>query len=510
MTDHHEPRLDAVDQAGRAAGRGLHDHVQRHVDPELVLAGLPAADVPTRRGRLLAAAAVAALFFGSVAVLGDGPEGDERSRLEVDEDGNPLPVPQPAELTFLGPSDGRDSEQLPLTVEPSTDLRDGDEVTVSGTGFVPGEQVGIVQCAREAGGEVREQRAGIDGCTITGVAYADADSDGRATGTYRVHRIITTAVTGTVDCAAEADRCIIAMGALSDYDRSGGLAVSFRGGGEPLDLPTLTVSPAEALGDADVVLVEGSGFPPGALLGLSVCSLDPSACWSTGEEIEITGEQAAALGYEGVHLGLQSDDEGRVSGHVPVWRYLPGPTPGTYVDCAVSRCALRVNSASNEVTAMPAPVPLTFVGGGEGPIPPAIEVHPTDDLRPGDEVVVRGAGFEPRAYLEVSLCATPADDPQRLAMGCVSSDGGEPRRVDDDGGFAFEWELPGIGDLMADGATTTLCGPGADCVGPPAQVRCDGGETVCLLQVTPYPSEERAILQPPAFPPAPVEITFRD
>jgi hypothetical protein len=509
MTDQPDPDLDAVDRAAGAASRGLHDHVQRRVDPERLLAALPSAEPPTRRGRLLVAAAVAALFFGSVAVLGDGPSGDERSRLEVDEDGNPLPVPQPAELTFLGPSDGRDSQQLPITVEPSTELADGDQVTVSGTGFVAGEQVGIVQCAREAGGEVREQRAGIDGCTITGVTYADADADGTATGTYRVRRVITTAATGTVDCAAEAERCIIAMGALSDYDRSGGLAVSFRGGGEPLRLPTVTVSPPEGLADGDVVHVEGSGFEPNRYFGLSVCSLDPSTCWSTGEEMEIEGDAAAALGYEGTHVGLRSDGDGRVSGDVPVWRFLPGTTPGTYVDCAVSRCSLRIDITFDEVPAVPAPVALGFAGGGEGPIPPAIEVHPTDDLRPGDEVVVRGAGFEPGAFLDVSLCATPADDPQRLAMGCVTSDGGEPRRVDDDGGFAFEWELPGIGELLGEGATTTLCGPGADCVGTPAQVRCDGGETVCLLQVTQYPGEERTTLQPPQFPPAPVEITFQ-
>ena len=89
-------------------------------------------------------------------------------------------------LTPLGPNDGRDSIQLPITVEPHVDLQDRQVVTATGGGFVPGEQVGIVQCAREAGGEVRERRAGIDGCDIGSVQYADADADGVATGDFTV------------------------------------------------------------------------------------------------------------------------------------------------------------------------------------------------------------------------------------------------------------------------------------------------------------------------------------
>ena len=46
-------------------------------------------------------------------------------------------------LRPLGPRDGKSSIQLPLTVEPSTGLHDGQTVTVSATGFVPGESVGL-------------------------------------------------------------------------------------------------------------------------------------------------------------------------------------------------------------------------------------------------------------------------------------------------------------------------------------------------------------------------------
>ena len=174
MTDAHDPSLDDLDRAARAASHGLHAHVNRQVEPELLLASLPPHGAAPNRGRLLAAAAVAVLFIGTVAVLGDGPGGDDRSRLELDEDGNKLPPPQPGVLTPLGPRDGRDSIQLPVEVEPNVDLRDGDKVTVTGPGFVPGERVGIVQCASEAGegnGGTREQRAGIDVCNLGTVQY---------------------------------------------------------------------------------------------------------------------------------------------------------------------------------------------------------------------------------------------------------------------------------------------------------------------------------------------------
>ncbi len=512
VTDPRDPDLQAVDEAARAASRGLRDHVSRRVDPELLLAALPAAEPPRRHGRILAAAAVAALFFGSVAVLGDGPGGDERSRLELDEDGNRLPAPEPGALTPLGPNDGLDSIQLPITVEPNVDLRDGDTVTASGPGFVPGEQVGIVQCAREAGGEAREQRSGIDACTTATVQYANADDAGVATGTFRVQRILTTPATGTVDCALEAERCIVAMGAIGDYDRSGGFGVAFAAGGEPIDVPALSVAPAEGLADGEVVHVEGDGFEPSSPLMLNVCSIDPAGCWSTGEPIELDGEdvQALEMGDEYVggyaFTGLLADAEGRVSADVPVWRFLPGPTPASYVDCAVSACRLRVTA---DVGYSPAPAILTFAPGGAAPQPPAVAVNPTQDLQPGDEIVVRGAGFQPGTYFHVELCAAPAADPSSVVW--CSGEGGDDK-VDDDGGFALLFEVPDPGDMgdVVDGgmATSTTCSGTGGCAPPgstPAE--CDGAELVCSIRVQTY--QDGMAAGPPQFVPEPVVITFR-
>ena len=437
----------------------------------------------------------------------------------MDEDGNKLPDPQPGVLTPLGPHDGRDSIQLPVTVEPNVDLTDGHLVTASGPGFIPGERVGIVQCASEAGennGGTREERLGIDGCNVGSVQYANADAEGVATGTINVRRVLTTPATGTVDCALEAQRCIVAMGALDDYDRSGGYGVAFRGGGEPIDIPTVTVSPIEGLADGDLVHVEGEGFTPGPVQ-LGLCSIDPAGCWTIGNPFRLSAAETRDLGLsdqygggEYLGTGLVADPQGRVSGDVQVWRFLPTTEPGSYIDCAVSRCSLRLTSELDGLA--PPPPVLGFAPGGTGPVPPAIAATPTRDLQPGDEIVVRGAGFAPGAYYSISLCAAPPGDPVNV-FGCVSSDESQ-HQVDPDGGFAREVEVPDIesfadgGGFSEEGATTTMCATESGCLPTLTESElCDGAHSVCTIRVDAYTGGPD--VGPPQFPAVPIPITFR-
>src|SRR3546814_2514733 len=75
---------------------------------------------------------------------------------------------------------------------------------------------------------------------------------------------------------------MVAAGALSDYDRSGGHAITMLGEGRPIEVPTVEVAPADGLADGSVVAVSGSGFTPNEVVSLSVCSADPATCWQTG------------------------------------------------------------------------------------------------------------------------------------------------------------------------------------------------------------------------------------
>lgn len=490
-----EPLLRALDERAHQAARGLRGHVEQHLAPIAPPATRPAPRWAGWRSRVVAVAAVAALVVGFAAT--QGPDGGGR-RVEIDDARRPELAS--GLLTPLGPRDGKDSVQLPVTAEPSTGLRDGDEVTVRGEGFVPGESVGIVQCAREAGGETPETRGGVDGCYIGDYVNVNADDQGVAQGTYVVKRILTTPLTGSVDCAAEVGRCIVAIGAISDYDRSGGLAVEFAPDVEPVELPTVQAQPAEALADGQAVRVTATGLTPGDVMSVEVCSSDPSACWSTG--VPVTDPE----GYGA--LGLPVDQSGRVDAEVPVWRFLPGGEPGTYVDCAVSRCSLRLSGRT-----APPTVPLSFRGDEPPPTAPAFGVEPSEGVAPGDEVVVAGEGFRPGDQIWVSLCAEPVAPEEQQQYGGACTGLGEPIEVGEDGAFVAAWRLPeppsfGGGELCeSPGPCTTVAQRPAV---------CDGSVDRCTLTAEGdwygYAGGGHGTVfaaAPPIFPPAPVPITYR-
>ena len=499
MTDH-DPFAE-LDRQATGAANGLREHVLHRLDVDGGLDALPTGSPRMRRWRILAVAAAAALLVGAVAVT----SGDDSSRVRVDLD-EALPDVEPGLLRPLGPRDGRDSIQLPLTVEPSTGLRDGQAVTVSANGFVPGESVGLVQCAKEAGGETAETRGGIDGCLIDPYVSLTADEDGSVTGQYEVRRVLTTPLTGTVDCAAEANRCIVAMGALNDYDRSGGHGIEFAPGGEPVVIPVVTVTPTDGLADGDVVHITADHLTPDSFVTIEVCSSDPSACWQTGKLTTVEHDEMGQ-DYTEHLIGLPADAAGHLEGDIPVWRYLPGGEPGTYVDCAISRCSLRLSGAT-----APPTVPLSFNPGGEGPEAPTLAVDPSDGLAPGDEVTVRGVGFAPGGQVWVSLCAKVVEGGDMMGYGTCASSQDEPAAtVAGDGTFELRFEIPQMGRFQdyygSDGCTDTGCTEDTQ-PWDGEEIRCDGVVSACeiLAEVMPYTGP---VATPPVFYAAPAPVTFR-
>jgi hypothetical protein len=75
-----------------------------------------------------------------------------------------------AEAMPASPTDGKQSQKLPVLVTPRERLADGQGITAVGNGFVPGERVGIVQCAAEAGIN------GVTSCDRGTVQYATAST----------------------------------------------------------------------------------------------------------------------------------------------------------------------------------------------------------------------------------------------------------------------------------------------------------------------------------------------
>ena len=255
------------------------------------------------------------------------------------------------------------------------------------------------------------------------------------------------------------------------------------------------MTPAADLADGDRVHVSGAGLTPGTRLDVAVCSSDPLSCWQTGEVL--AGP---------VPWGLAVDDDGEIDADVPVWRFLPGDQPGTYVDCVVSRCSLRFSGET-----APPTVPLRFSPEGSPPAAPSLSADPTERLAPGDTVVVRGAGFEPGTAFYLSLCAGPPSSDHGVRYHCGSQSG--EQRTDDDGTFLVEFEIPEMSapDEVPMVTTSMPCADGTACGPEPGwptgDARCDDVHTSCAITVDLMTQMDGP--GPPAWSPTPVPVTFR-
>jgi hypothetical protein len=249
------------------AGQGGGDHREAPEDPYLTGDGT----TPTRPRHLAwmvtSGAVVLVLVVGAVLITKGARTG-----------GGPAQVDGPiTEVAPAAPWDGKASMRLPVTITPNRDLVDGQEVTVSASGFPPHADLGVLMCTNAAA------FGGISACDISTASSSVsgtpvvADAQGNVTTTYRVRTRFTVmapqpvsapvtsmvrdggveAVIGSVpatpaqavDCTdGDIDpdvwpsvvpkdpsqdpggfTCIVAIGMITDYDKSGGAAVGFSG-----------------------------------------------------------------------------------------------------------------------------------------------------------------------------------------------------------------------------------------------------------------------------------------
>ena len=353
MTDPHDPDLHAVDEAARAASRGLHDHVAPARRPR---AG------PRRAARRRAAAATRPAPGGgrrrrAVHRLGGRARGRagrrralapraRRGRQQAPGAGARRPHPARSERRpRLDPAARhRRAERRPARRRHRHREQPGLRPGRAGRHRPVRHARPAARSASSGPASTAATSARCSTPTPTTTGWPPAPS--RCSGSSRRRP------PARSTAPLEAERCIVAMGALGDYDRSGGFGVAFAGGGEPIDIPTITRRrPPRAWPTATSCTSRARGSSPTRPCMLSVCSIDPAGCWSTGEPIELDSEDVQATSssadeYGGGYAftGLLADADGRVSGDVPVWRFLPGPTPGSYIDCAVSACRLRVTA----------------------------------------------------------------------------------------------------------------------------------------------------------------------
>lgn len=353
-----EPALD-VEGARHHVARGSVRRQSRH----LALVG----------GSLAAACVALVVGLAAVSLGGNGRDADswimDPERSAADQaivDGLPR-----------SPIDGRSSWRLPVLAQPQSGINDGDTVTVYGRGFDAHDSLGVVMCTSEAESEgVAACDLGDDEYEFAHVDYASADGEGTVVARVRVRQHISTPVTGPVDCASGPERCLIAIGAVSNYDRSGGSYIDFAGA-PPFPEPSFSVAPDGPYTPGQEVITAAEGLMPGRLVQVEQClSQEPCVPLARG----FSAEDGTFVAGVTVNSVLYVDGEA--------------------LECA-ERCSLRLNGVGVEGQSsapLPSAVPLAFDGGPplpEDQVPPPTtdvpaeappEVVPVDPVEPTEPV----------------------------------------------------------------------------------------------------------------------------
>lgn len=363
----------------------------------------------------VAAAVVAVLAIAGGVLATQHRGGDNFRKAAKSIDGNT------AKIGPQSPIDGKASMMLPVTATPSTGLHDGDLVTVHGEGFAPGEDLGVVMCAVEAGAP---DHRGIDACDIGDVASPKASSDGTVDITFSVHQVITAGTMGRIDCAERPGRCLVGVGAMSDYDRSGGAPISFDESIAPLSKPTFSATPATGLADGEGVVLHGVGFTSNARYSVRQCT-DRGVCADLTVPA-MSGFEGSGMAEDGSDVTPRTvDGAGNLSVTVHVQRYIAGDAssggePGQEVDCASSACSLSIGQDTSAGSSLdPEPVVLGFDPALPSSSKPTMSLSSTDGLHVGDVVTVSIAGAKPATSWMLMQCA---DEPMGSCQEVVGGD----------------------------------------------------------------------------------------
>ena len=232
---------------------------------------------PDRRGwRLVALASVPVLALAVLGLaLAGGAPGDGTA-----------PPEAVATVVPAAAWDGKDSMMLPVTAEPHTGLVNGQTGRVTGEGFPPGEQVGIVMCTSQAafGG-------GAGYCDIMDFTSTTVDDQGRFAADHAIRRFLDAGgvrwdctggnvdpvgylearAAGTLGPDPTTWSCIIAAGVLTNYDISGGMPLAFAPDGPVVDPVALDPSACQYVHTAAGIVPTCPGMDGGPS---PVCGVD--------------------------------------------------------------------------------------------------------------------------------------------------------------------------------------------------------------------------------------------
>ena len=203
-----------------------------------------------------------------------------------------------------------------LVVTPSTDLLNGQTVTVTGTDYPANSMVALIEC-------LDPPTTDPFNCSYATATYTMSDGFGSIATPMAVRRIVRFDGTST-DCAT-AGACVI-LSAVQEVGDGATASIQFDGSVPPPPPPSVTVTPNTDLLDGDTVTVTGADFTPDATVVVLQCTVDAS--------------DPAGCNTSNVLL-VQTDGSGGVNADLVVDRilYIGGQT----VDCAdIGACTVSI------------------------------------------------------------------------------------------------------------------------------------------------------------------------
>src|SRR6185436_7649752 len=163
-----------------------------------------------------------------------------------------------------------------IELDPPGPFADHQVVQLTSSGFTPGDQVNVLQCAG----------AGVPPFQCRGLRFLTVPEDGTVRAGVRVQRFIEVfsdasaedgAVTpaAAVDCA-EVDACTLVVLSFNDAFGLGTTPLLIDPNAPAVPPPSLVVEPSTNLEDGQVVAVHGFGFTPGGTVYMVECRGDSS------------------------------------------------------------------------------------------------------------------------------------------------------------------------------------------------------------------------------------------
>jgi hypothetical protein len=388
-----------------------------------------------------------------------------------------------------------------ITVTPSTNLANGEQVSVSGAGLTPNVNGVLVECSSAAGQPTVEGR---------GLTFPVSCTNPFAPKFGPSPSVVTTSSTGTFDTTFVAETGIVGPPSAAGIDSAGNNPasdaanypcpptpaqqaagdvcwISFTdGGGDAAEASlgfgspittTPTVSVQGAMAGGDTVAVTATGFTPNSPVIVEECNLtpgEPAQQFGGGPAIGCT--QPVSVGPSGV---LPSTDgsgslttdltlqEGNVGGQAASVPYPCPPTPANVAEGG--SCDVVVEDAGGHAA-------HAYVGL-DGPVPvPSLSVSRSSGLLNGQELTVFGSGFSIDNSANLFECNDTPGEPTvdingvQLPVGCSDPQRGSP--------FQFGFEVTGADGTIAAPFVvhTGVVGPPEQTVGDSSGIDSSGGE----------------------------------